>query len=58
MSIWLKKEKKALIRAQLASEIKAKKDKRKFERKTLRKERLEKLKLKIKSLLTFKKKKA
>lgn len=52
------KEKKSLIRAQLASEVKAKKDKRKFEKRTLRKERLEKFKLKIKSLLTFKKKKA
>jgi hypothetical protein len=52
------KEKKALIRAQLASEVKAKKDKRKFEKRTLRKERLEKFKLKMKSLLTFKKKKA
>jgi len=52
------KQKKADIRAQLASEVKAKKDKRRFEKKTLRKERMEKFKLKLKSIFTFKKKKA
>ena len=52
------KQKKAEIRAQIASEVKAKKDKRRFERRTLRNERNEKLKLKLKSIFTFKKKKA
>ncbi|MDD4070302.1 MAG: hypothetical protein PHF05_07610 [Candidatus Izemoplasmatales bacterium] len=50
------KEKKAEIRAQLAAEVKAKKDKRAFERRMQRKARIEKFKTRIKELFTFKKK--
>lgn len=52
------KQKKALIRVQLQEEQKAKRDKRKFERKMRRKALLEKYKLKLKEIFTFKKNKA
>lgn len=52
------KEKKALIRSQLKEEQKAKNDKRKFERKMKRKALLEKYKMKLKEIFTFKKNKA
>lgn len=54
----LEKQQKLEIRNQLKSEVKAKKDKKRFEKKMQRKERLEKFRLKVKSIFRSKKKKA